>query len=120
MSILDQLFGRVTTESETTEAAASISIIYATALADSSNGSVLVQIGDAIGADEAQGAELENEVDVDEVWDEDTTANVDEDTDAEELAEIDVEEGIEYAEDVDETSTDDEADEDTTDEEVSV
>lgn len=111
MSVLDNLFNRPTTE-HVQDAGQNVSIIYATALADSSGGYVLVQMGDAITADEAMGAEddAEQYVDMDELGDDDTVADVDEDSDAEALAAIDVAEGIEDPEEVSETDeTDDDA-----------
>lgn len=111
MSVLDNLFDRPTTE-HVQDAGQNVSIIYATALADSANGHVFVQLGDAITADEAMGADDESIelVDMDELGDDDTVADVDEDSDAEELATIDEDEGIEDPEEVSETDeTDDDA-----------
>lgn len=120
MSVLEQLFQRETTE-QVQYAGAEVSIIYATALADSSNGSVLLQIGDAIGADEAVGYDDEASsemVDMDDAGDDSTVETIDEDSDAEVLTPEEIVDGMDDPADVDETDADDESDEDVSDEVV--
>ena len=121
MTMLQQLFQRDDTAEQMQQAGADVSIIYATALADSEDGYVLVQLGPAIGADEAMGADDDEGsgwIDMDDVGDDDTMANIDEDLDAEELTEAEIEEGMVEPEDTDETDTDDEAEEDSSGEVV--
>lgn len=120
MSVLDNLFQRDTAE-QMQQAGADVSIVYATALGDSDGGYVLVQLGPAIGADEAMGADGDGDtdwVDMDDVGDDDTVADIDEDMDSEELTEEEIEEGMVDVEDIDETDADDESDEDSSGEVV--